>query len=93
MLEPVLTVSMRPTLIRGGLLIDGTGGAPLPESAVLIHEGRIVAVGAADALGQPDDAEVIDARGMVVLPGLDRRARPPDARVGAHRADVSRRRV
>jgi hypothetical protein len=61
---------MRPTLIRGGLLIDGTGGAPLPESAVLIHEGRLVAVGAADALGQPDDADVIDARGMVVLPGL-----------------------
>jgi imidazolonepropionase-like amidohydrolase len=61
---------MRPKLIRGGLLIDGSGGTPLPESAVLIHEGRIVAVGAADALGQPGDADVIDARGMVVLPGL-----------------------
>jgi hypothetical protein len=61
---------MRPTLIRGGLLIDGTGGVPLPESAVLIHEGRVVAVGSADALGQPDDAHVIDARDMVVLPGL-----------------------
>ena len=61
---------MRSTLIRGGLLIDGTGGAPLPESAVLIHAGRIVAIGATDALGQPDDADVIDARGMVMLPGL-----------------------
>ncbi len=61
---------MRPTLIRGGLLIDGNGGAPLPDSAVLIHEGRIVAVGAAEALGQPDEAEIIDADGMVVMPGL-----------------------
>jgi hypothetical protein len=61
---------VRPTLIRGGLLIDGTGAGPLPESAVLMREGRIVAIGAADALGQPDDADVIDARGMVVLPGL-----------------------
>jgi imidazolonepropionase-like amidohydrolase len=37
---------------------------------VLIHEGRIVAVGAAEALGQPDEAEIIDAGGMVVMPGL-----------------------
>jgi imidazolonepropionase-like amidohydrolase len=62
--------SMRPTLIRGGLLIDGNGGPPLPESALLIDEGRIIAVGAAEAVGQPDHAQVIDARGMVVLPGL-----------------------
>jgi N-acyl-D-aspartate/D-glutamate deacylase len=37
--------SMRPTLIRGGLLIDGNGGPPLPESALLIDEGWIIAVG------------------------------------------------
>ena len=39
---------MRPTLIRGGLLIDGNGGPPLRESALLIDEGRIIAVGAAE---------------------------------------------
>src|SRR5579864_3925058 len=61
---------MRPTLIRGGLLIDGTGGAPLPDSAVLIHDDRIVAVGPSHAVGQPDNAQVIDAGGMVVMPGL-----------------------
>jgi len=63
---------MRPTLIRGGLLIDGNGGPPLPESALVIDEGRIIAVRAAEASGQPDHAQVIDARGMVVLPGWSR---------------------
>jgi hypothetical protein len=62
---------MRPTLIRGGLLVDGTGAAPpLPDSSVLIQDDRVVAVGPADAIGTPDDARVVDARGLVVLPGL-----------------------
>jgi hypothetical protein len=64
------TPTGRPTLIRGGLLIDGRGGPPLADSAVLIQGERIAAVGQAEAIGQPDEAEVIDARGMVVLPGL-----------------------
>src|SRR5690349_7066176 len=61
---------MRPSLIRGGLLIDGSGGPPLGNSAVLIRDGRVVDVGHGDSIGQPDEVELIDARGMVVLPGL-----------------------
>jgi hypothetical protein len=61
---------MRQTLICGGLLIDGTGGTPLPDSALLIQDDRIIAVGPARALGRPDDAEVIEADGMVVMPGF-----------------------
>lgn len=61
---------MRPILIRGGLLIDGGGGPPLTDSALLIQNDRIIAVGPAQAVGRPDDAEVIEAGGMVVAPGL-----------------------
>lgn len=35
------------TLIRAGLLIDGTSGPPLKDAALLIEHGRIRAVGPA----------------------------------------------
>ena len=56
--------------IVGGTLIDGTGRAPLEDAAVVILNGRIQAVGKRGELAIPQDAEVIDARGMSVLPGL-----------------------
>jgi len=46
-------------------------GAPEIENSVLIIEdGKIVAVGAAGATRIPDDAERIDVRGKVIMPGL-----------------------
>ena len=46
-------------------------GAPEIENSVLIIEGgKIVAVGTAGATRIPDDAERIDIRGKVIMPGL-----------------------
>ena len=56
--------------IVGGLLIDGHEGPPLPGAVVLVEGNRIVAVGSQDELTVPDDVEVVDARGMTMLPGL-----------------------
>jgi imidazolonepropionase-like amidohydrolase len=57
-------------LIEGGTLIDGTGSAPVPDTAVLVSDGRIAAIGP-DALRQaPEDADTIDAQGKTVMPGL-----------------------
>ena len=56
--------------IVGGLLIDGHEGPPLPGAVVLVDGNRIVAVGSRDQLDVPDGAEVVDATGMTVLPGL-----------------------
>ena len=56
--------------IVGGLLIDGHEGPPLPGAVVLVEGSRIVAVGSRDELTVPDGAEVVDARGMTILPGL-----------------------
>ena len=56
--------------IVGGLLIDGHEGPPLPGGIVLVDGNRIVAAGSRESLAVPDGAEVIDATGMTILPGL-----------------------
>jgi imidazolonepropionase-like amidohydrolase len=58
------------TALVGGRLIDGWGGAPVNNSVVLIEGERVKAVGTVDSLPVPAGAEVIDCRGMSVLPGL-----------------------
>ncbi len=56
--------------IVGGTLIDGTGAAAVPDSAVVIHNGRIVAVGPQSKVKIPGHAQIIDAHGKTILPGL-----------------------
>lgn len=57
-------------VILGATLIDGSGRAPLRDSAVIIRGDSIVAVGRRGRVKIPRDARVIDARGMVVAPGF-----------------------
>jgi N-acyl-D-aspartate/D-glutamate deacylase len=52
-------------IIRGGTLIDGTGGPPRPGD-LGVRDGRIVAIGTI----AEDAREVIDAAGKVVAPGF-----------------------
>jgi imidazolonepropionase-like amidohydrolase len=54
----------------GGTLIDGTGSAPVPDSAVLIEKGRIIAAGPRSTVKIPGRAKKIDVRGKTILPGL-----------------------
>jgi len=58
---------MRPVLIRGGRVIDPSQGYDA-VSDLLVVDGRIAGLG--QGLGAPDGAEVVDARGKVVSPGL-----------------------
>jgi imidazolonepropionase-like amidohydrolase len=55
-------------LIRGGTLIDGTGGAPKENSDILIEDSIIKAVG--KGIDSPSETEITDATGMTVMPGL-----------------------
>ena len=58
-------------VITGATLIDGTGGPPLEDAAVLVNDaGRIESVGPREGLVAPEHTEVIDANGMTLLPGL-----------------------
>src|SRR5258708_40093229 len=45
-------------------------GPDIPRGTVLIENGRIVAVGAADAVAVPDGAQGVDAAGSWILPGF-----------------------
>lgn len=53
-----------------GTLIDGTGADPVPDGAIVIRDGRIVAVGSRDTVEIPADAQVIDVQGATLLPGF-----------------------
>src|SRR5438270_3675224 len=56
--------------IVGGTLIDGTGADPVPDAAVVIHNGRITAAGPRSKVRIPKHANVVDAHGKSILPGL-----------------------
>jgi imidazolonepropionase-like amidohydrolase len=60
------TAARADTLIRGATILPQD--APPFEGSVLVHDDQIVAVGA--HLDAPDGAEVIDARGLFLIPGL-----------------------
>ena len=57
-------------VIQGGTLIDGNGGAPVPNSVIVIQGNRITAVGRAGQVQVPAGAQVINAAGKWITPGL-----------------------
>ena len=70
-LSKTIPGSHAPTLaIVGATLIDGTGAAPIADSAVVIHDGSIVVAGPRANVKVPKDAHVINAKGKFLLPGL-----------------------
>jgi hypothetical protein len=54
----------------GAQLIDGTGAAPVADSVIVIRDGRVESAGSRDAIPIPEGAEVVDATGKTVIPGL-----------------------
>ncbi|GBQ26527.1 amidohydrolase family protein [Gluconacetobacter azotocaptans] len=59
-----------PVLLDHTTLIDGTGAAAQSDSAILIQDGRIAAVGHSGAVAVPGGTKTVDLSGMTVLPGL-----------------------
>ncbi|HKD08755.1 MAG TPA: amidohydrolase family protein [Bryobacteraceae bacterium] len=51
-------------------VIDGTGAAARANQTILIRNGRIEAVGNADAVRVPTEAETLDLPNHTVIPGL-----------------------
>jgi imidazolonepropionase-like amidohydrolase len=56
--------------IVGATLIDGRGGPAIVDSVVIVRGDRIAAVGNRTSVSIPSGAEVIDAKGLTLLPGL-----------------------
>jgi imidazolonepropionase-like amidohydrolase len=58
-------------VISNGQLIDGNGGAPIPDACLVMTDGRITYAGPAAAAPEtPPTAKRIDARGGAIMPGL-----------------------
>jgi imidazolonepropionase-like amidohydrolase len=56
-------------ILKGALLIDGTGAEPLRNQTITIEDGVIRKIGPGPSR-PPSDAEVIDVEGRAVMPGL-----------------------
>jgi len=54
----------------GATLFDGTGGDAVDNAVLIVRDGRIVAVGAADTVEIPRGADRIDVSGKTIVPGL-----------------------
>ncbi len=56
--------------IVNGTIIDATGNPPIRNGILLIEDSRISAVGRAKDIVVPDNAQVFDASGKYLIPGL-----------------------
>ncbi len=57
-------------VLFGGILLDGTGVPQVENAVVVIKDHKIDAVGTVGTVSYPQDAEVIDCAGKVIMPGL-----------------------
>ena len=64
------TAPSRLVVIQGATLIDGTGRAALADSVVVMQGGRFQTVGKRGEVSIPQGAEIVDAKGKSILPGL-----------------------
>ena len=58
------------TVIDGATLIDGNGGAAVPDAVIVIDGARIAAIGPRASVHVPANSHVIDAKTRYVIPGL-----------------------
>ena len=54
----------------GAHLIDGSGGEPIRDGVLLIHNGRVAAVGPRAEVDIPDGAIINDVSGKTIIPGI-----------------------
>jgi dihydroorotase len=63
---------MKPILIRGGRVVDPSSGVDADRD-LLLKDGRVAAIDASgrlNAAAKRDGAEILDAKGQIVAPGL-----------------------
>jgi len=55
---------------RGATIIDGTGEEPIQNGVLLLHGGRVVAVGPAADVAIPENTAITDVSGKTIIPGF-----------------------
>ncbi|MCU0290463.1 MAG: amidohydrolase family protein [Thermoanaerobaculaceae bacterium] len=61
---------VRPVVLLGGTLLDGTGAEPLRDAVVVVEGGLIQFAGSRDQIVIPPRAVVLDVTGSTILPGF-----------------------
>ena len=56
--------------LKGATLVDGTGRPAIPDSVVLVRDGRIAAAGPRASTSIPARIPVVDVSGKTIVPGL-----------------------
>jgi imidazolonepropionase-like amidohydrolase len=59
----------RPVAYRGARILTAAG-APIDKGVLLVHKGKILAVGAAEDTPIPEGVEVVELKDRVIVPGL-----------------------
>lgn len=59
-----------PRALTGATLIDGRGGAPIPNANVVLRDGKVDCAGTAVQCAVPAGVDVTDVHGMWITPGL-----------------------
>lgn len=59
----------QPKAFRGAEIIPITGD-PIPSGILVVQDGKILSVGPTSSVSIPEDAEIIDVSGSVIMPGL-----------------------
>jgi imidazolonepropionase-like amidohydrolase len=68
--EFVQAADEKPIAIVHARIIDGFGGAPIEDGTVIVSEKKIQYAGPSGGARVPGNAQVIDAAGKTVMPGL-----------------------
>ena len=59
-----------PRALTGATLIDGRGGAAIPNANVIVRDGKIDCAGTAAQCPVPQGIDVVDVKGLWITPGL-----------------------
>jgi len=65
-----LAAQEQPVLVTGATVMTASDAGKIENGAVLFQNGRITAVGPASEVDAPSNAQVIDATGKFVIPGI-----------------------
>jgi imidazolonepropionase-like amidohydrolase len=65
-----LPAAAETTVLKNVTVIDGIGAAAMPNSAIVMTNGKITFVGPVAALKAPKDAKIEDLSGKFVMPGI-----------------------
>ena len=56
-------------ILKGGLLIDGNGGEPVPNPEIIVEGGRIAGVGTKAGSTTSHSVQVVDCGDCILMPG------------------------